>query len=432
MTWDDGQPERTGSIGRRMFMSLTQHRNYRLFFTGQIVSLSGTWMQNVAMYWLVLELTGSAFAVGVLSFARFLPTALLAPFAGTLADRLNNRRAVMGTQAAQMVLASALMVLAFAGVIEPWHLYAVAALTGTVHCLDGSARGNLTYEMVGRRELPNAIALNNTLFNGARVGGPAVGGVVISAFGVEWCFLLNSITFLAVLASLAAMRVSELFPLARTERPRLIAGTREGLAFARKRPEIMGLLALVAVYSALLFNVDVLLPILARQTLDKGADTFALLVTFYSIGALLGSLVVAWVGRASWRVVVASALALALIELMVAPLRSVPLIGGLLLLGGASFAFFNANANSLLQMRAPDHLRGRMLSLYMYAWVVMAPLGAIFMAWLCEVGGTGLAFVTIAAIGFGAVGVVQWWLARADVGPSVTDAALAGETTGPR
>jgi MFS family permease len=407
------------AIGARTFVSLKQHRNYRLFFIGQIVSVSGTWMQNIAMYWLVLQLTNSAVAVGVLSFARFAPAAVLAPFAGTLADRLDNRRTVMATQVVQMVLASLLTILVFGGGVRPWHMYGVAALMGTVHCLDAATRANLTYQLVGRQELSNAVALNNTLFNAARVGGPVVGGVVITAVGVEWCFALNTVTFLAVLTSLASMRASELFPLARQERPRMFAGTREGLVYVRSQPDLFAVLTLITVYATLLFNMDVLLPILTRQTLHRGAGTFALLMSLFGVGALVGSLSVAWKGKESWRTAVVAAACLAVLEISIAPLRSAAAVGVLLLLAGVSFAVLNAHANALLQMKAPDHLRGRILSLYMYAWMVFAPLGSVFIAWLCATRGTTVAFTVIGLTGLVGVGAVQWRLRRAN------EAALA-------
>ena len=213
------------AVGGRTFASLSRHRNYRLFFAGQVVSVSGTWMQNIAMYWLVLSLTHSALAVGLLSIARFGPFTLFSLFAGVIADRLDNRKTVILTQSTQMVLAAALTVLAMTGVIQAWQVDVVAFLGGMVLVLDAPARQGLTFQMVGRDELPNAVALNSTLFNTGRVAGPALAGAMIGALGVGWCFAANTASFLAVLTSLALMRPAEFFPLVRKGRPTIVRGT---------------------------------------------------------------------------------------------------------------------------------------------------------------------------------------------------------------
>jgi MFS family permease len=377
-------------------------------------------MQNIAMYWLVLQLTGPV-GVGILSFARFAPAALLAPFAGTLADRLDNRRTVMATQAAQMFVASVLAVLVFGGHAQAWHLYVAAVFIGSIHCLDTATRANLTFEMVGRQELPNAVALNNTLFNAARVGGPALAGIVISFLGVGWCFGVNTVSFLAVLTCLALMRRHEFFPLARDEeRLRLWAGTREGLVFVRSQPRITAVLTLTTVYAMLIYNVDVLLPFLTKQTLHQGPGTFALLMSLFGIGALVGALGVASTGRASWRSIVASAALLALVALAIAPLRSTEPVALLLFFGGISFATLTVNANALLQLETPDRLRGRVLSLYFLSWTGLAPLGALLIAWLCAAYNTTVALTAIGTVGLLTVGLIQWRLH-----PSSSDAEVA-------
>jgi MFS family permease len=401
------------AIRDRTFASLKRHYNYRLFFAGQIFSLSGTWMQSVAMYWLVLQLTHSAFAVGVLSISRFAPSMVFAPFAGTLADRLDNRLTLVWTQAAQMMVAAGLTVLALTGSIEAWEIDLAAALAGTVMCLDSPARQGLTFEMVGRDELPNAIALNSTLFNAARVAGPALGGTLIAAFGSGWCFAANAGSFLAVLAALLLMRADELFPLDRRQPPRLLSGTREGLAFARSQPLIAASLVLITVYASLLFNVDVLLPILANQTLHRGSGTFAVFTAAFGFGAFAGALGVAARGATGWRATVVSATILPLVYLAIVPLANVPTIAGLLIVGGVMFTTLTANVNTRLQLETPDWLRGRVLSLYLYSWNALTPLGAIFIAWLCSVANARLAFGVVAAIGLATLAVVQWRLARA-------------------
>jgi len=385
--------------GRRTFKSLRKHRNYRLFFTGQVVSVSGTWMQNVAMYWFVLTLTHDPLAVGILSLCRFGPFTLFGLLAGVIADRFDNRRTVIGTQAVQMALSAGLAVDALTGHATEWHVYAIAALTGTALVLDAPARQSLTFQMVGRAELPNAVALNSSLFNIARVAGPALGGVVIAAVGVGWCFAANAVSFLAVLASLLMMRVSELFPVARRGRPTLVKGIREGIGYARRSRGVVVILGMMVVFASLCFNFNILLPILAKQTLDAGPRAFGFLSAAFGCGALVGALASAAMGRASWRTMFAGAIGFALCELAIAPIHDLALDGALLFVCGVFFTSYTANSSTRIQLDTPDHLRGRVLSLYYYAWNGLAPLGGVIIGWLCAAGGTGLAFTVAGAAG---------------------------------
>ncbi len=399
-------------VGGRTFMSLRRHRNYRLYFVGQVVSISGTWMQNIAMYWLVLSLTHSPLAIGVLSIARFGPFTLFALFAGVIADRLDNRRTVILTQSTQMVLAAALTVLAMTHLITAWQVDVIAFLGGTVLVLDAPARQGLTFEMVGRDELPNAVALNSTLFNSGRVLGPALAGAVIGAFGVGWCFFGNTISFLAVLASLIAMRTTEMVPLARQGRPTIWKGTREGLAFARRSPRILAVLFTTTVFATLLFNFNILLPVLAKETLHRGPTVFGVIMATFGAGALVGALATAAIGRASWRVASLGATLFAVSELAIAPLRAVWLVAALLFVTGIFFTIYTSNANATVQLETPDHLRGRVLGLYYYAWNGLAPVGALVVGWLCAVGGTELAFAVVGTTGLASVFLSWLQLAR--------------------
>jgi MFS family permease len=385
--------------GRRTFLSLRKHRNYRLFFTGQIVSVSGTWMQNIAMYWFVLTLTHSAVGVGILSACRFGPFTIFGLLAGVIADRFDNRRTVIVTQSVQMVLSAVLAVDAVTGHATAWHVYAIAALTGTALVLDAPARQSLTFQMVGRDELPNAVALNSSLFNVARIAGPALGGVVIAVVGVGWCFTANAVSFLAVLASLLLMRAAELFPLDRRERPTIVGGTREGLAYARRARGVRVILGMMVVFASLCFNFNILLPVLAKQTLDAGPRTFGVLSAAFGLGALVGALSAAARARASWRTMLLGAAGFALTELAIAPVHSVPVDVVLLFACGVFFTSYTANTNARLQLDTPDHLRGRVLSLYYYAWNGLAPLGGLIVGWLSQTGGTELAFAVAGTAG---------------------------------
>jgi MFS family permease len=394
------------ALNSRTFASIRRHRNYRLFFTGQIVSVSGTWMQNIALAWLVLSLTDSAFAVGVLAFCRFVPFTLFGLFAGAIADRLDNRRTMMGTQAVQMVLAAAIAVTAIGGWANEWHAYAIAALGGLVLVLDAPVRQGLTFQMVGRDELPNAVALNSSVFNASRIIGPAIAGVLIASVGVGVCFALNAISFLAVLAVLAAMRPEELQPLDRRAAPPLLRATREGLGYVRRSPRALLVLVLVLVVSTIGFNFNVLLPVLASQTLDAGPRTFGVITGCFGAGALAGALVSASFGRASWRTLLAGTGGFALLELLLAPVHSVVAAGLLLFLIGACFTLWTSNSNAMLQLAAPDYIRGRVIGIYYYALTGIAPLGGLLAGWLCARGGTALAFTVAGVAGLAATAAV--------------------------
>jgi MFS family permease len=388
---------------KRTFHSL-RYRNYRLFFGGQIVSQTGSWMQRIALAWFILQLTHSPFDVGVMAFAQFLPYMAFGLFAGVLADRLDARRTVIGTQLAQLIAASALAWIALGGFAEPWMLYTIAFINGTVLVLDVPSRQQLTYRMVGREDLPNAIGLNSTLFNASRIFGPAVAGALL-VFGVGVLFLVNAISFLAVLIGLLAMRVSEFFPLEQFERPTILAGTREGLGWIRRQPRMMVILALVFVISTFCFNFNVTLPVLAKVTLDAHGYVYGLLFSSFGAGALLGALAAAGLGRASMKVLLLGGGLFAAAELLLAPIHSSALLAGaLLFLAGAGFTAWSANSNAIMQLAAPDRLRGRVIGLYFYAFNGTGAIAGLMTGWLCDVGGTELAFAVSGIIGLVAVG----------------------------
>jgi MFS family permease len=379
---------------RRTFASLRNHHNYRLFFFGQLTSVAGTWMQNIGLAWVVVELSphSRGLAVGLLSVCRFGPFTLLGLFAGVVTDRFDNRRTVIATQSVQMVLSALLAALTLLGHIQLWQVYAIAALTGTAVVFDAPSRQNLTFQMVGKDALPNAVALNSSLFNLARIFGPAVAGVVIAAVGTGWCFVVNTASFLAVLAALLAMRVSELYPLEGRRRPTMIRGTREGLAYARSNLTVQVTLAMMAVFASLCFNFNILLPLLAKNTLDAGPRTFGIISAAFGAGALVGALSAAAVARARWRTMLLGAGGFGVCELLLAPVHGVAAASVLLFVCGVFFTSYTANANASIQLASPDHLRGRVLGLYYYAWNGLAPHGALLVGWLCDRGGTELAF----------------------------------------
>ena len=381
------------ATGARTFVSLRRHRNYRLYFAGQLVSLVGTWMQNIALAWLVVELTRSPVAVGLLAFCRFVPFTVFGLFAGVIADRVDNRRLVIGTQLASMAVSIALAVLALSGAAEVWHVYVLAALGGTALVFDAPGRHALTFQLVGRQELPNAVALNASLFNASRVVGPAAAGAIIAAVGVGACFAVNALSFLAVLTSLLLMRADELHPLDLGDaRPTLVRGVREGLAYVRRSPRVRLVLAITLVVSTLGFNFHVLVPVLASETLDAGPEVFGLLSAAFGLGALTGALLSAALGRASWKALIAGTGGFSVALLALAPQETVGASAALLYLTGAAFTLWTSNSQSILQLTAPDHLRGRVLSIYLFVFAGFAPVGGLLAGWLAELGGTALAF----------------------------------------
>ena len=380
------------ALRRRTFRSLRRHRNYRLFFAGQIVSVAGTWMQNIALAWLVIELSNAPLAVGALAFCRFVPFFLFGLAAGVVIDRLDTRRLLLATQGAAMIVSIALAVVTLAGWATLPVVYALAAIGGLVLVFDAPGRQTLTFQMVGESELQNAVALNSGLFNASRVIGPALAGLLIAAVGTGMCFVVNAFSFLAVLVALYLMREDELHPVEKRPGTKVVTGIREGVAWAAHTPLARIVLCVVTVVSLVGFNFNVLVPLLASQTLDVGAGTFGLLSAAFGLGALAGALATASMREASPRVFVGGAIGFSLAMLGLAFVHSVDVALVLLLLLGMSFSFFTSSANALVQLASPPHLRGRVMSLYLFAFAGLAPIGGLVAGFLAEQGGTELAF----------------------------------------
>jgi len=389
---------------RRTFASLRRHYNYRLYFAGQLTSVCGTWMQNIGLAWLVVELAPhqKGLALATFSVARFGPFMVLGLFAGVVTDRFDNRRTVVVTQTVQMVFAAVLAVIQLAGHSSLVEVDAIAALTGIAIVFDTPARQNLTYQLVGRDELPNAVALNSSLFNTARIFGPSLAGVVIAVAGVGWCFTINAVSFLAVLAGLLAMRQSELYPLNDRRAPTVWRGTREGISYAWRNRTVKVVIGMMIVFASVSFNFNILLPVLVKNTLHGNSITFGLISACFGGGALVGALLSAAISRATWRVMFLGAGGFGISELLIAPLTSTALVGALLFASGLFFTSYTSNSNATVQLSTPDYIRGRVLGLYYYAWNGLAPIGAVLVGWLCDTGGTKLAF---SIAGASAVGV---------------------------
>ncbi|HSI97110.1 MAG TPA: MFS transporter [Gaiellaceae bacterium] len=395
------------ALRTRTFRSLGAHRNYRIFFAGQVVSLAGTWMQNVALAWLVLELTRSPLAVGALAFWRFIPFTVFGLVAGVLADRVDSRRLVMTTQAAAMAVSVALAVVVLTGTATLPVVYLLAALGGITLAFDAPGRQSLVFQMVGRRELPNAVALNTGLFNGSRIVGPAIAGLVIAAAGTGVCFVLNALSFLAVLAALASLRVDELHRVERDPSARIVDGMRRALGFIRRDRQLLSLLGVVMVVSTVGFNFHVLVPLLAANTLHLGPEGLGFLSAAFGVGALVGALISASFHAASWRLFSVGAAGFGVFALALAPVENAVLAGVLLIAIGVSFTLFTANANALVQLGAPDQLRGRLIGIYLFAFVGLAPIGGLFAGWLAHLGGTPLAFSVAGITSLVTIGVAS-------------------------
>ena len=390
------------ALRTRTFRSLRRHRNYRLFFAGQLVSLAGSWMQNVALAWLVLSLSRSPLAVATLLFCRFAPYTLFGLFAGSVVDRLDTRRLVVWTQVAAMIVSAALAAVTLTGTATLPVVFALATLGGVTLVLDAPGRQSLTFEMVGPRELPNAVALNSGVLNASRIIGPAIAGVLIATAGVGVCFLVNTFSFLTVLAALLAMREDELYSVARDSTVTVLAGTREGISFAWRDRQVRAVLVVVTCVGLVGFNFNTLVPLLASDTLHVNARAFGLLSAAFGLGAFAGAIATASFKRATFQAFRAGTLGFSILLLALAPVHEARLAGIILVGIGASFTLFAANANALIQLAAPDHLRGRLVALYLFAFVGLAPLGSLLSGFLVELGGTRLAFTVAGTVGLAA------------------------------
>lgn len=389
-----------GSATARTFMSLRRHYNYRLYFFGQVVSISGTWMQGVAQAWFVVQNTHSPLAVGILAVCQFGPYGLLGLFGGAIADKVDQRKVLLGTQAAFMVTAAVLAGLTLTGHATLWEVYVIAGVTGLITVLDTPVRQAFTIQMVGRDELPNAVALNSSLFNASRIVGPAIAGGLIAVAGVGICFLINALSYLAVLAALWLMRVHDLFPVRKDQRGQnLLRGSLEGLKFAWRRPVIRSVLVMMLVIATISINFNVLLPVLASRTLNSGPEIFGILSALFGFGALVGALFSASLGRASRHTMIAGAALFSVSEIALAPLHVAWAAGTALVVTGIAFTLYSSQANATLQLAVTDQMRGRVLGIYGYVFFGTAPLGGLLAGWLAQAGGTQLAFLVAGLVG---------------------------------
>ncbi|HET7119976.1 MAG TPA: MFS transporter [Solirubrobacterales bacterium] len=366
---------------RHSFNSL-EVPNYRRYFAGQLISLSGTWMQTVAAVWVVLSLTGSGLAVGLTTALQFLPMLLIGAWGGLLADRIPKRRLLIATQALMAIPALGLFAVTATGVVTPWMVYLAVFAMGAVNAVDNPTRQSFVIEMVGPDRVVNAVSLNSVIVQAARIVGPALAGILIATVGVVPCFALNALTFAAMILALWRMDPARLHaaPPAAPEK----GAIRAGLRYVFATPELMVPLALMALVGTLGFNFQVVLPLLAKFSFESGAMTYAVLVSAMAVGSIAGALVNGHRGRTGTRLIAGGALAFGVAALGAAAMPNLALeVPALMLLGGAAVTFA-ATINSTLQLAVAPEMRGRVMALYSVVFLGSTPIGAPLAGWLAQ------------------------------------------------
>jgi MFS family permease len=388
-----------------------RNRNYRLFWGGQLVSLAGTWMQDTALALLVLHLTNSPLALGLTMAFRFLPALFFSLFGGVLADRLPKRLTLIGTQSIQLAVALALAVLTSTGAITLTLIYVLAAVRGTVDAVDMPTRQAFTVEMVGAKDLSNAVALGSMQFNVARIVGPVIAALVIAAFGIATCFYLNAASFLAVIVAYSLMRESQLFPAARVPREGMFREVGHGLRYALDTPDVLVVLMVVAAIGTFGYNFQTMLPLISTYVLHSGATGLSVLLASMGIGSVVAGLLVAYRGRPTLRVLLASATVFTGLLFVLGLSRWEPVTAVLVFLMGLSGVLFMTTANTRLQLVVPGHMRGRVMGMYALVFVGTTPIGSALVGILAE--RTGVSTMVLEMAGLCALGVGGGlWYAR--------------------
>ena len=392
-----------------MFSSL-RIRNYRLFFIGQVVSNTGTWMQRIAQDWLVLSLTGSSTAVGVTTALQFLPMLLFGLYGGVLVDRLPKRPTLLFTQSAMGVAGLVLAVLTLSGHVQVWHVYVTAFVIGLATVLDNPARQTFVPEMVGPSQLQNAISLNSANFQSARLVGPAVAGVLITGVGTGWAFLLNGVSFLAPITGLLLMRSRELHGIRRAPRGR--GQLREGLRYVAGRPELVWSIVLVGFIGTFGFNFPVWLSAYADDVFHAGAGAYSLFNTLMAVGSLIGALLAARRGTARLRVLLAAALGFGTLEVVASVAPELWLFALFMVPIGIFGMTVNVTANTSVQMTTDPAMRGRVMSLFMMVFMGGTPVGAPLVGWATDTFGARVGFAAGGLVSLAAAATVAVTLLR--------------------
>ncbi len=394
---------------RRYGLGALAHRNFRLFFIGQGISLVGTWMQNVGEGWLILTLTNSPFYVGLTAALSSLGVLLFSLYAGVIADRADKRRFIIFMQLAFMLEALTVAILVWTHVVAVWQVLLLATILGIASGFDIPMRQSFIVEMVGKDDLMNAIALNSSLFNGARVIGPAIAGFLIGAVGIAWCYFLNSVSYIAVIAGLLMMRLPPRPP--RPQTASAWTGFREVLSYLRGDRRLRVLMMLTAILSVFGFPYISMMPVFARDVLHRGATGYGALTSSIGIGAVIGALGVALTSgriRRRGRLMLIGGTAFGVLLILFAASRALALAMALLALAGCAMIVNNSITNTMLQTTAPDHLRGRIMGFYSFVFVGMAPFGAFLFGLVAEHVGVPATLAAGGAIVALAVMIAGW------------------------
>lgn len=405
----------TSSSGfRRAFIAL-RHRNFRLFWTGQLVSLIGTWMQTTGQAWLVLQMTKSAWALGLVGALQFLPVTFFALFGGVLADRIPKRKVILFTQSFSLVQAAVLWLLIATGTVQLWHIYVLAILLGLTNAVDMPTRQAFVVELAGREDLPNAIALNSSVFNLARIIGPGLGGLLIAWLGMSPLFLLNALSFIPAIIGLAMIDVTRLQASARQRieaRVGTFSSIREGLAYIKRTPAVFLVIVVIGTISLFGINFNIVLPLFATTVLNAGPEGFGFLSAMFGVGSLFAALWLAWSNqKPNIRAMLLASILFGVLEALFA--LSHLYVLSLLLIAAVGFVqiTFAAIANTLLQTVTPDHLRGRVMGVYMLVFNGSIPLGNLFTGGLAHLFGAPIALLAGAAPSL--IAAIAGWMFRA-------------------
>jgi MFS family permease len=406
-----------------------RHWNFRVFWTGQIVSLVGTWMQQVAQAWLVLELTGDPLALGIVAACQFVPVMFLGLFAGVFADALPKHRTLIALQGTMLVLALILGVLAATGSVQVWHVYLLAVALGCVNALEMPVRQSFAFEMVGREDLVNAVALNSAAFNGSRIIGPAIAGLLIGTVGIAVCFFINAASYVAVIIGLLAMHTKELRSPVRVAMQRSIGGVVEqlveGLRYVRATPMVFVPILVLGVVATVGLNFSVTIPVLARDVLGGGPDTYGFLMAASGIGSLSSALSLAFGQRPTLRLLLVGAGAIGVSLMLLGVSRWLPTSLLLMLVLGWGVIAMAATTNTLIQLTVPDVLRGRVMSVYTTVFAGSTPIGGLFAGTIAAMAGVPVALIAGGALALLAALVAGWRVPAARRRSGRTAAQLA-------
>jgi MFS family permease len=396
----------------RAIACLRNYRNYRLYAGGQFISLMGTWLQFTAIAWVVLQVTHSAVALGAFGAWSTVPYIALGLFGGVISDRFDRRRTLMVTQSVYFALAIALAAVTWNGATSIWPLYTIAMVDSLTMIVDAPTRQAFVSQMVGQADLTSAVALNTAIFNAARIVGPAVAGVLIATVGARACFVLNALSYLLMIAALLTMRPTELFGATRQEqRASPLRDLRDGFSYAWHTASVRMTLTILLVVAAISLNFSLWLPVLAAQTLRMDAQVYGVLSACFGVGGLVGALLAALRGRATWPLLLASVGGFGLALLLLAPLRALPPVLVALVLVGAVSTVYMVTSNALTQLASPPRLQGRVMGFYSYIFFGTTVPGALLAGWLAQTGGTTLAFIVAGAVNLLMCGVgLAWFL----------------------